>query len=180
MTIPIIIYSHSTNQLSKAKQKIITLSDLLSVKSPGWILTKGAFDLLHYGHISLFSFLNDLKQQNKLWTVVAIASDKIIKTKKGEKRPINPEKDRMMQVALLPQVDYVLLHDEPDYVSLIKTLQPDFYIKGMDTVGDEKEIAKLTEHNPEFGFMKESSQIVVFQDDSKISTSEIIKKVKLI
>lgn len=173
-----ISHSHSSNQLDKAKAKIVKLNDIPHIKMKGIILSKGAFDLLHYGHISLFSYLNELKTKNDFQVVVAVASDKVVKMKKGEKRPINPEYDRMMQIALLPQVDYVLLHDEANYINLIKTLQPDFFIKGMDTVGDQKGIDKLIEKNPEFGVMKQDSQIIVFQDDSKISTSSIIKKLQ--
>lgn len=169
-------YSNSSEQIDWVKNKIVSLENLSGSKHTGFILTKGAFDLLHYGHLSLFSYLHELKEASGNKIVVAIASDRIVKLKKGDTRPINPENERLLQISMLPQVDYVILHDEADYTNLIKTLQPKVYVKGMDTAGTD--LNDIALRNPEFDLLPKDSEIIIFQDDSSISTSEIIKRIK--
>lgn len=162
---------------NEATKKIIPFGKVSYTTIGNCIFTKGVFDLLHYGHLSLFYFLKELKNENQYPIVVGVTSDAIVKLKKGAKRPINPENERLLQIALLPQVDYLYLHDEPDYLSVISKLQPKFYIKGMDTVGANRNQEELMQANPEFCYMSTDSEVVIFSDDGSISSSTIIKRI---
>lgn len=92
------------------------------------VLTNGVFDILHYGHIS---FLNDAKKLgDKL--IVAVNSDESTRRLKGKNRPINSLKERMVVLASLSMVDWVIAFDEDTPVRLIKEISPDFLVKGGD------------------------------------------------
>jgi len=92
------------------------------------VFTNGCFDLLHLGHVK---YLQDAKRKGDT-LVVAINSDHSVRKIKGTKRPIVKEKDRLMILAALESVDYVLLFDEETPLKVIKTLKPDILVKGRD------------------------------------------------
>lgn len=168
---------YSDISVTKAHKKIVSLTEIPNSVLGNCIFTKGVFDLLHYGHLSLFYYLNELKDKYNYSIVVGVTSDNIVKRKKGPNRPINPEKERLLQIALLPQIDFLYLHDESGYSSVITILQPKFYIKGMDTAGAARNKEELMQANPEFSFMPTESEVVIFSDDGSISSSTIIKRI---
>ncbi|HEY7060965.1 MAG TPA: hypothetical protein VII06_05760 [Chloroflexota bacterium] len=51
---------------------------------------------------------------------------------KGERRPINPERDRLALVAALDAVDHAVLFDEDTPARLIRALRPHLHVKGGD------------------------------------------------
>ncbi|HUC82854.1 MAG TPA: adenylyltransferase/cytidyltransferase family protein [Flavisolibacter sp.] len=159
-----------------ALDKIMTLDAITEIVKGECIYTKGVFDILHYGHLSLFSYLDKLKQGGTLKIVVGVTSDRVVKIKKGDNRPINPEHERTMQIAFLSQVDFVYTHDEVDYINAITVLKPQVYVKGMDTVG-QQDNGVILEKNPEFTFLDVSAKLVVYNDNSSISTSDIINRI---
>ena len=91
-------------------------------------MTNGCFDLLHTGHIVTLetarSFGNVL--------IVAVNSDRSVKTLKGPDRPLNNEEDRARVIAALSCVDAVTIFDEETAISLIATVRPHVYVKGGD------------------------------------------------
>lgn len=92
------------------------------------VFTNGCFDLLHVGHLR---YLEKAKGYGDV-LIVGLNSDRSVKKIKGEKRPIVPEKERAEVLAGLEAVDYVVLFDEPDPLSLIRALRPDILAKGAD------------------------------------------------
>lgn len=172
-----ILKANSNISINDAKNKIVDINQLAKNVKNDCIFTKGVFDILHYGHLSLFFYLKSIKDEKNLRLVVGVTSDKIVKMKKGNKRPINPENERLLQIALLPQVDYVYLHDEFEYSTVISLIQPKIYIKGMDTAGKNLDEPSLENSNPEFKMMPSGSTVSVFCDDDSISTSVLIKRI---
>ncbi|HEY5695345.1 MAG TPA: adenylyltransferase/cytidyltransferase family protein [Candidatus Saccharimonadales bacterium] len=90
------------------------------------ILALGSFDLLHYGHIK---YLEWCKHGDIL--VVAVNSDKEIRARKGNSRPIIGEEDRLKLLDALRPIDYALLaiwdggtYDEVSY-RIAERLAPD-------------------------------------------------------
>ena len=55
---------------------------------------------------------------------------------KGDKRPIVPQGNRAEILASLAAVDYVVIFEEPDPLTLIQTLKPDVLVKGEDWAPD--------------------------------------------
>lgn len=92
------------------------------------VFTNGCFDILHAGHVA---YLEDAKALGDI-LVVGVNSDASIKRLKGEKRPINTEKHRMMVLAGLGAVDYVCLFNEDTPIELITTVKPNIHTKGGD------------------------------------------------
>ena len=90
--------------------------------------TNGVFDLLHPGHVRY------LQQARALGDVlvVAINSDRSVRTNKGADRPITPEHERAEILAALECVDAVTVFDEETPYTVIEDLQPDVLVKGAD------------------------------------------------
>lgn len=92
------------------------------------VFTNGCFDIIHTGHTR---YLAQAKAYGDL-LVVAVNSDASVRKIKGEKRPINPQTDRMETLAALEMVDFVTVFDEPDPYRIISELSPDVLVKGGD------------------------------------------------
>ena len=91
-------------------------------------MTNGCFDILHAGHIHL------LKNAKKLgdFMIVAINSDKSVKSLKGKKRPINNLAARIEMLEALSIVDLVVVFKEQTPLKIIKMISPDVLVKGGD------------------------------------------------
>lgn len=99
----------------------------------GLVVTAGCFDVLHTGHIAL------MEQARKLGDrlVVCVNSDDSVRRIKGPGRPIVPAHDRVALLQALTCVDDVVIFDEDTPREVLRSLRPDFYVKGGDyTVAD--------------------------------------------
>ncbi|HAS83680.1 MAG TPA: D-glycero-beta-D-manno-heptose 1-phosphate adenylyltransferase [Verrucomicrobia bacterium] len=92
------------------------------------VFTNGCFDILHAGHVTYLSFA---RQQGDA-LVVGLNADVSVRRAKGPTRPVNPQQDRALVLAALEAVDYVVIFDEDEPISLISTLLPDVLVKGSD------------------------------------------------
>lgn len=92
------------------------------------IMTNGCFDILHAGHVSYLA--NARKLGDRL--IVAVNSDASTRRLKGETRPVNPLAQRMMVLAALESVDWVVSFDEDTPQRLIADILPDLLVKGGD------------------------------------------------
>lgn len=152
--------------------KILSLHSLKNIvkelKEKGKIivLTNGAFDLLHYGHIS---YLKEAKENGDI-LIVAVNSDNSVRRLKGEGRPIIDEKGRAYLVASLKVVDYVVIFEEDNVKRILSELMPHLHIKGPDysveTVAESKFSSSLGIETRIVGKSKEQS------------TTDIIKRVR--
>lgn len=92
------------------------------------VFTNGCFDILHSGHIA---YLRQAKALGDV-LIVGVNSDESVRRIKGEKRPINPQEDRVSVVAALEYVDHVVLFDEDTPEQLIRAIRPNLHVKGGD------------------------------------------------
>jgi D-glycero-beta-D-manno-heptose 1-phosphate adenylyltransferase len=111
-------------------RKIIATSE---VDSRDWarplVFTNGVFDVLHRGHVTYLSAARELGAT----LLVGVNSDGSARgLGKGPDRPLNNETDRMLVMAALASVSYVVLFDEPTPCELIERVKPDVYVKGGD------------------------------------------------
>ena len=111
-------------------RKIVATSE---VDSRDWVrplvFTNGVFDVLHRGHVTYLSAASELGAT----LLIGINSDSSARgLGKGPDRPLNNETDRMLVMAALASVSYVVLFDEPTPCELIERVKPDVYVKGGD------------------------------------------------
>lgn len=112
----------------KTIQEIRPLLEILRATGQKIVFTNGCFDLIHTGHTR---YLAKAKSFGDL-LIVAVNSDASVRTIKDDKRPINPEADRIETLAALESVDFVVLFHELDPYWIISELQPDVLVKGGD------------------------------------------------
>lgn len=90
------------------------------------VFTNGCFDIIHKGHIAL---LNKAREAGDV-LIVGVNNDNSIKKLKGAERPINNLEDRIIVLAGLQSVDYIIAFEEESPVELIKEVNPDVFVKG--------------------------------------------------
>ncbi len=95
------------------------------------VLTTGAFDILHLGHMLM---LRDAKKlagpRGKL--VVVVASDKTVRRNKG-RSPIFGARERKRMLQFLKPVDQVLVgYDPVSFEKILKKVKPDIVAFGYD------------------------------------------------
>ena len=92
------------------------------------VMTNGCFDILHAGHVAY------LAQAKKLGDrlIVAVNDDASVKRLKGDERPVNSLAQRMIVLAALESVDWVVAFSEETPERLICKIKPDVLVKGGD------------------------------------------------
>ena len=130
------------------------------------VFTNGCFDILHRGHVHV---LRQAKAAGDI-LIVAINSDRSVKSIKGEKRPVLPETDRLELIAAMEMVDYVILFDEPDPYRLIVAIKPNVLAKGGDWSAEKIIGADVVEQT--------GGRVAVIPYLKGFSTSEIIERIR--
>jgi D-beta-D-heptose 7-phosphate kinase / D-beta-D-heptose 1-phosphate adenosyltransferase len=97
------------------------------------VFTNGCFDLLHAGHIMLFS---DSKQLGDV-LIVAIDDDDSVRRLKGEGRPVINAGERVRILCALESIDYVLVFPTDDLLNIIEIIRPDIMAKGSNYIYEE-------------------------------------------
>ncbi len=92
------------------------------------VMTNGCFDLLHAGHVA---YLEEAKSHGDR-LLVAVNDDDSVRRLKGDARPINSLQDRMLVLAGLAAVDWVVPFAEDTPAALIADVLPDVLVKGGD------------------------------------------------
>ena len=116
------------------RQKIKTLGgaqkevDRLKNEGKKIIFTNGCFDILHVGHARYLYMARELGD----FLIVAVNSDRSVKSIKGSERPIINENERAEMLAALGCVDMTVIFDEDTPYEVIKKLVPNVLVKGGD------------------------------------------------
>jgi D-beta-D-heptose 7-phosphate kinase/D-beta-D-heptose 1-phosphate adenosyltransferase len=97
------------------------------------IMTNGCFDVLHAGHVAYLEEAKSLGDR----LIVAVNDDDSVRRLKGETRPVNALEDRMLVLAGLAAVDWVVPFSEDTPARLIGVVLPDVIVKGGDYKPDE-------------------------------------------
>lgn len=150
------------------QNKIVTVESFNSGydRSRKLVFTNGCFDILHRGHIEYLYQARNLGDA----LIVGVNTDNSVKRLKGEMRPINGEYDRMMLLASLYFVDYVVLFDEDTPLQLIKSVRPDILVKGGDYTRDTIVGADFVEST--------GGEVVVISFVDGYSTTKVINKMR--
>ncbi|MEX2489376.1 MAG: bifunctional D-glycero-beta-D-manno-heptose-7-phosphate kinase/D-glycero-beta-D-manno-heptose 1-phosphate adenylyltransferase HldE [Pseudomonadales bacterium] len=130
------------------------------------VFTNGCFDILHAGHVD---YLSEAKAQGDR-LIVAVNDDHSVNRLKGAGRPINALDRRMILLAGLAAVDWVVSFAEDTPENLLRTIKPDVLAKGGDYSVDQvvgTEIVKA--YNGEV-------KVVKLVEDC--STSALVEKIR--
>jgi D-beta-D-heptose 7-phosphate kinase/D-beta-D-heptose 1-phosphate adenosyltransferase len=92
------------------------------------VMTNGCFDILHAGHVAYLEEAKSLGDR----LIVAVNDDDSVRRLKGESRPVNALEDRMLVLAGLAAVDWVVPFAEDTPGGLIAAVLPDVLVKGGD------------------------------------------------
>lgn len=130
------------------------------------IMTNGCFDLMHTGHIDYLQKARELGDK----LIVAVNSDESVRNLKGDTRPINSLQNRMIMLAALECVDWVVAFTEETPERLYCHVLPDVIAKGGDYKADDVAGGKCVKANG--GTVK----IIKYVDG--FSSSNLIKKIR--
>ena len=148
------------------KEEFKKIREKLSAESDSVVFTNGCFDILHRGHIE---YLNQAKLLGK-YLVIGLNSDSSVKKLKGENRPVNNETDRAFVLCNLKCVDAVIIFGQDTPYDLIKSVKPDFLVKG----GDWKE-EQIVGSDIVKGY---GGKVISLKFVDSYSTSDIIERIK--
>jgi D-glycero-beta-D-manno-heptose 1-phosphate adenylyltransferase len=128
------------------------------------VLTSGSFDLIHLGHVKYLAKAKELGDV----LVVGVDSDAKIRRRKGEDRPMVPERERLEMLAHQRPVDLLYLKDdEEERWALIKAVAPDVLVLTADhsySDEDQKGLEDIV------------GSIAVIERQATITTSERIRQ----
>lgn len=137
------------------------------------VLTSGAFDLLHYGHIRLLEEAKKLGGPGSR-LVVIIARDETVRRLKG-RRPVIPEDQRRAVIEALKMVDEAFLgYEDLDMTSVIEKVRPDIIAVGHDQ-DDIEEMARRVVEEKDLDI--EIARIGRFGPSDLNSSSKIKRKI---
>ncbi|MDX1507792.1 MAG: bifunctional D-glycero-beta-D-manno-heptose-7-phosphate kinase/D-glycero-beta-D-manno-heptose 1-phosphate adenylyltransferase HldE, partial [Woeseiaceae bacterium] len=130
------------------------------------VMTNGCFDILHAGHVA---YLEEAKSIGDR-LIVAVNDDASVKRLKGDSRPVNALEDRMLVLAGLAAVDWVVPFADDTPAALIEQVLPDVLVKGGDYRPEEIAGGKAVLANGG------EVRVLAFRDGH--STSAIIEKLR--
>jgi rfaE bifunctional protein nucleotidyltransferase chain/domain len=105
------------------------------------VLTNGAFDLLHVGHLRYLAAAKELGDR----LIVAVNSDLSVRLSKGPKRPIVPEAERVELLRHIGVIDHLFLFDDLTVGPVLEALRPAIHAKGTDYTVDTVPERKIVE-----------------------------------
>ncbi len=109
-------------------QSFLAKREMLRQYGKTLVFTNGCFDILHAGHVTYLQFARE--QGDAL--IVGLNADASVRRAKGPSRPINNQHDRALVLAALECVDYVVMFEEDEPISIISQIIPDVLVKGAD------------------------------------------------
>lgn len=128
------------------------------------VMTNGCFDVLHAGHVA---YLEEAKSIGDR-LIVAVNDDDSVRRLKGESRPINMLEDRLLVLAGLAAVDWVVSFADDTPAELIADVLPDVLVKGGDYEPEEIAGAKSV--------LKNGGEVRILAYREGQSSSRIIDK----
>jgi D-beta-D-heptose 7-phosphate kinase/D-beta-D-heptose 1-phosphate adenosyltransferase len=158
----------SDDTLSKHKSlnELAAICRKLQMSRKRIVLTNGCFDLLHVGHIKLFSASRKLGDI----LIVAIDDDESVRKLKGADRPVINASERVRILSALDSVDYVLVFANQDLYEVIESIRPNVLTKGSNYKSEQVLGRKIVES---YGGRVE---LIPFTED--VSSTQIINNIK--
>lgn len=112
--------------INNLKDLVLTIKEE-KAKGNTVAIKSGIFDIIHPGYINM---LEELKKHVDI-VIVWIRSDEYAVLKKGDKRPINPQADRVITMNGLKNVDYVYpdsCMSREETIALLRKVKADYFV----------------------------------------------------
>jgi len=159
----ILKYQEAVNKIKECRERGLKV-----------ILTQGAFDIVHIGHIEYF------REAKKLGDVlfVGVENDKSVRINKGKKLPLNNLRDRLEFLTELKSVDYVFgFVDEPVYK---KDKAFDMYTQRFKDLNPNIIVASTSELASHLQLKKDQAKkvgikIIIVNHGKKNSSNKVLK-----
>jgi rfaE bifunctional protein nucleotidyltransferase chain/domain len=113
---------------SHEQRQLLAWRKSLREENKKLVFTNGVFDILHHGHVSYLKEARNLGDA----LIIGVNADASVRRLKGEKRPLQNEKDRAVILAALKAADCVVIFDDDTPLALIEFVLPDILVKGAD------------------------------------------------
>lgn len=97
------------------------------------VMTSGAFDLFHGGHLAHLQEARDLGD----CLLVLLNDDASVRRRKGEDRPVVPQRERRDILAALRCVDHVVICDADEQSEMIALWRPAVFAVGWEYSVDQ-------------------------------------------
>lgn len=111
-------------------EKLRTLVQSLKTLGMRIVLTQGVYDLIHEGHAA---YLEKAKSLGDI-LIVGVDSDELTKIRKGPKRPIVPQAERVNMLLHLRHVDLVTIKEAHHGIGdIIEQVRPDVLVFSSST-----------------------------------------------
>ena len=130
------------------------------------VLTNGCFDLLHVGHIQLFSASKKFGDV----MIVALDDDKSVRRIKGTNRPVISAAERVGILSALDSVDYVVVFDTDNLEDVITSIRPDVLTTGSNYESEAVEGREIVE--------KYGGRVELIPITEDISSTRIINDIR--
>ncbi len=116
-----------------SRDELLVLVGEARARNERIVMTNGCFDILHAGHVAYLEEAKSLGDR----LIVAVNDDDSVRRLKGDSRPINALEDRMLVLAGLAAVDWVVPFADDTPAELIVAVLPDVLVKGGDYQPEE-------------------------------------------
>ena len=153
------------DMLSKLVDIKIISSDSLRNSMGRIAFVKGVFDLTHAGHVALFKQAKSMADT----LIVAVATDEMVKRKKGESRPILNINSRIAIISEFSCVDWIIEYD--DLYNALASIRPNVFCASHFNSLEESEKSQLNDKGVEF--------VIIPKPSCFMSTSQIISKLQM-
>ncbi|MEI6320213.1 MAG: adenylyltransferase/cytidyltransferase family protein [Pseudomonadota bacterium] len=130
------------------------------------VFANGCFELLHVGHVR---FLAGARELGDL-LIVAVNTDVSMRIIKPDRRPVNPDYERMELIAAFECVDYVVPLREVTPHRLIELYRPDVHTKGTDYTLDRIPERETVE--------RYGGRVALVGDPKSHSTTEMLRRLR--
>lgn len=148
------------------KEQFVNIRTDLGKQNKKIILCHGVFDLIHPGHIIHFE---EAKALGDILVVSVTAANYV---RKGPGRPYFNNDLRLLTIAALECVDYVILSENYTVDDIIKVVKPSLYVKGQEYANADQDITgKITE---------EVELVKKYGGDIFFTTGQVFSSTKLI
>lgn len=131
------------------------------------VLTGGAYDLLHTGHITT------LKEAASYGDFLLVVVAKDLTVEGHKRKPIHSEKQRVDLLNELTIVDFAVLGDSTDHMKIVRKAQPDMIAIG----SDQDHRIKLLKNQLEEDGLSQTSLVRLNSNLEGLSTTEVISEI---